>query len=108
MAEENAKWRKNNSSGIWAGSWAGDRIAVVGDQTYNDFLGVEALKADTNPIILDDIIELEFENISGKLICWLVNDEAFAEWLLKELNEDRNYIGNMVISHISSAIYLMN
>ncbi len=95
LAEENAKWRKGNSNGIWAGSWAGDRLAVVGDQTHGDFLGVEALNADTKPIILDDIVELEFENISGKLICWLVNDEAFAEWLLKELQEDKNYMGDI-------------
>lgn len=94
-SEENPKWRKGSRNGIWSGSWAGDRIAVVGDQTHGSFLDVEPLNPRTQPVILNDIVELEFENIGGKMICWLVNDEDFAEWLLDRLRQNERYIGNI-------------
>jgi hypothetical protein len=95
LSEENPKWRKGNSNGIWAGCWAGDRIAIVGDETHGEFLGVEPHNQQTTPIILDDIIVLEFENIGGKMLCWLVNDKEFAQWLLTQLQKDSSYIGKV-------------
>lgn len=95
LPEENLKWRKGNGSGIWAGCWAGDRIAIVGDETHGEFLGVEPLHPEIKPIILDDIIVLEFENIGGKLICWLTTDDDFAEWLLDRLQQNEPYMGDI-------------
>jgi hypothetical protein len=95
LSEESSKWRKGNGSGIGAGCWAGDRIAIVGDETHGDFLGVEPLHPEIKPIILDDIIVLEFENIGGKLMCWLTTDDDFAEWLLNQLQQNEQYMGDI-------------
>ncbi|HLM53131.1 MAG TPA: hypothetical protein VK325_06000 [Pseudoxanthomonas sp.] len=101
LPENNSKWRKDNPTGVWAGCWAGDRIAIVGDETEDpgEFLGVKLFDSATNPLALDEILRLEFENIGGKLICWLVNDADVAERLLERLRQSEHYFG--VVGYIA-------
>jgi hypothetical protein len=95
LAGEKSKWRTGNNTGIWAGCWAGDRIAIVGDETQGEFLEAEPLELETKPVISDDVVVLEFENIGGKLLCWLVNDNDFADWLLDRLHQKERYIADV-------------
>lgn len=71
------------------GSWAGDRIVVVGDYAGNDEkYGIVGAKEDkdSDPNSLYDIAENEFENISYKILDALTDDEYnrenFAERLV--------------------------
>jgi hypothetical protein len=95
LPEGNSKWEKGNQSGVWRESWAGDRIAIVGDETKGDFLGVEPTNSNFKPLILDDIVKEEFENISGKLICWLIEDEVIQKGILANLVIDERYIADL-------------
>jgi hypothetical protein len=83
--------------GIQVGCWAGDRIAVIGDETGPEagFLEVEPLNPKTQPIILDDILYFEFENIGGRLFCWMANDRGFKEWLVERLQKREGYLADV-------------
>jgi hypothetical protein len=74
FSDNHSKWREDNPIGIWDRCWAGDQIAIVGE---------------------DDELALGFENIGGKMICWLVNDAYFAEWLLEQLRQRERYLANI-------------
>jgi hypothetical protein len=43
LAEGNPLWRPGNETGVYAGAWAGDRIAITGDYGQTDFFGVEPI-----------------------------------------------------------------
>ncbi len=89
LIEKNPKWQSGNNFGVWAG----DRIVIVGDETPDELLKVMPLIKQAEIIPPVDLIEHEFDNINGKMICWLVNDEDFARWTLESLNNDESYIG---------------
>lgn len=95
LSEENKKWRKGNEQGIWFGAWAGDKIAIVGDYAKSNLLGIEPTNPENKAINLYELAELEFENIGGKLILWLINDEKFADWLSDRLKTNEQYIGKI-------------
>jgi hypothetical protein len=93
--EENPKWRKGNEHNLWIGAWAGDRIVIAGDHGYTHLFGLYPSNPEHKPVSIYDLAVTEFENVGGKLIHWLINDEDFAEWLLAETQADEHYLADI-------------
>jgi hypothetical protein len=72
------------------GYWFGDKIAIIGDESANEF---------------NDRQE-EFENIGAELLFSFINDENFQELILNQLKTDNQYyarIGFLVHQYVDKA-----
>lgn len=77
-----------HSSKDLTGSWAGDRIVIVGDYAdYDESYGVksELKNTDGTPASLYDVAEKEFANISFQVIDALTDDEYERENFAEKL-----------------------
>ncbi len=95
LSESNLLWRPGNEAGVYAGAWAGDRIAITGDYGQTDFFGVEPSQQENKPANLWDLAYFEFKNIGGKLLLWLAGEDTFREWLEKQLQQDSSYLATL-------------
>ncbi len=93
--EDNPKWREGNEHNLWIGAWAGDRIVIAGDHGRTHLFGLTPSNPERELVSIYDLALIEFENVGGKLIHWLVNDEAFAEWLLEAVQIDQSYLADI-------------
>lgn len=57
------------------GYWAGDKLAILGDESRNEFTDRQE----------------EFENIGAELLFSFINDENFQELILNQLKADKQY-----------------
>jgi hypothetical protein len=80
------------SKGVDFGSWAGDRIAIVGDESGSEFFGL-----DTKPEyhILNDLVVDQFENIGAKLFLKFSDLDDFCELIVDEILKESRYLGKV-------------
>lgn len=77
------------------GGWAGDRIAIVGDESGRNFFGLINVEDQEKYVLLNNLVIEEFENIGAKLFCTCIDDEYFCEFILNQLKEDKSYFGRV-------------
>lgn len=80
---------------IQSGYWAGDRVIFVGDESGEHFFNVASDNESRDYQILNDLVVTEFENIGARLFCSFINDIQFKELILKELQENSQYFGQV-------------